>query len=191
MSCRSRCPVAGRHCGAILRPKLPPGAKTFDVIDHVLVQHQIEYTNRAARCISQFASRTVARAGQWVRREQAIGQRQAVISATMNATLEEGSIPSRVCRTIGSAGRFDTILAAAEIRHVHVLSSSSRRVNSRSIRSAMTMSPTFPTRSMWPVPPRRCLAICMVSVDAPERLFCRPRAFAGARMIAALSIPRA
>jgi hypothetical protein len=39
------------------------------------------------------------------------------------------------------------------------------------MRSAMTMSPTF-SRSVdvRPVPPRRCLAICIVSVDAPEWL---------------------
>ena len=51
------------------------------------------------------------------------------------------------------------------------LTSSSCRVNSRSIRSAMTMSPIFSfSVDARPVPPRRCLAICMVSVDAPERL---------------------
>ena len=51
------------------------------------------------------------------------------------------------------------------------LSSSCSRGNSRSIRSAMTMSPIFSISvDARPVPPRRCLAICIVSVDAPEWL---------------------
>ena len=53
----------------------------------------------------------------------------------------------------------------------------------------MTMSPIFSISvDARPVPPRRCLAICMVSVDAPERLSWSRR-LASARTIAALSMP--
>ena len=106
--------LAERRRDQVCRPRI------LDVVDLVLVQHQVEHTDRAARLLGPVRIADLFRRAELrVGRERAIGQRRPVDERHDERHLRKRQL-LRGLAEIGPAGRFDAVLPAAEVRHVHV-----------------------------------------------------------------------
>ena len=94
--------------------------RVFDLADDALVEHQVQYARRPAHGFRPVRiANLFARAQQRVGRERAIRQGRLVDQGDDECDLGKRQFLRRLAE-IGAARRLDTVLAAAEVRHVHV-----------------------------------------------------------------------